>query len=39
MYVKGINENEFDNKATLVQILLRAKKAVTWLPTFALESE
>jgi peptidyl-dipeptidase Dcp len=27
MYVRGDNENEFDNKATLVQILqLRAKK-------------
>jgi peptidyl-dipeptidase Dcp len=34
---KGDNENEFDNKATLVQILqLRAKKSkITWFPYFA----
>jgi peptidyl-dipeptidase Dcp len=36
MYVKGDNENEFDNKATLVQMQLRAKKTkLLGFPTFA----
>jgi hypothetical protein len=41
MYVRGDNENEFDNKATLVQILqLGKKKQITWFPYFrTLEPE